>query len=812
MVLVLAATTARAGVVSWNFDRYGTVDGSRVAGVIPAANWNNSWPSDPTVNLMDDAGDATSLDISYTSYNTWTVNEPTPANPGQDADSSYNRELLNGYLNAGNATWNPNPTYSQVVISQIPYANYDIIVYFSSDAAGREGEVTNGATTYSFNTVGQTSVSGANALLLETTDTSGSFTTTANYAVFSGLTSATQTITVQMRDDDEWGGIAGFQVSGSGTQPNAQILSAKRGIGDAGASYAFLQAVNASWYHTWGTGLQSPGNFDALHIPMYRWWHSIPGHTDWILNRPEPTEWVMCFNEPERSDQDNLTVAEAITRVTEIAAGLAGSGIKIASPAVSDDGAGQAWLASFMSQANTAGLPIDAVCFHWYGAADPFDPVGAANAFLSRVDSYHNSYGLPVFISEFAIHDWGGAYPVEDMRTANKIFLQTVIPGLEARSYVAGYAWYNWFSDSPLVEGSPLAPTEIGVEYVGVLNGGDVYDVAGTDLGEHVAYLRGGELTNNSTGGVLRYINALDGLSTMSGSVDWSMAGTNWVRVQPGATLRKAGANLLTWTDTVITNEGVLEVTDGEVTIDNDDLIDGAGLLRVASGGTVSFHGARRGTIHHDIELDGGIVSTDIAGGFDLQAGQTLSGDGVAAGGLIARSGATVRVGVVSIAEPATLTVNGDLTLASGTTLELGMTDPNNADLLNVTGQLKAAGTLEVLLRSGASEPQPGDAFNIIDAGSVSGAFGAVTLSALAPGNLWDLRELYTTGVVSVLSASDAMNNFLSCLDGPNVAPTGGCGTEDQDADNDVDVHDLAAWQSCVTNPTGVLMNDCLAQ
>lgn len=199
------------GIVGWNYDRYGTVDGARLAGVEPATNWNNSWPNNPLTNLIDEQGAPTTLDISYNSYNTWTANNPQ-ANPGQDADGSYNRELLNGYLNAGPASWNPPVTATSVSLAEIPHGQYHIIVYFSSDAAGREGDVTDGTTTYSFNTIGPASVSGSNAVFAQTTDTAGTYAAAANYAVFSGLSGASQTITVQMRDDGEWGGIAAIQV------------------------------------------------------------------------------------------------------------------------------------------------------------------------------------------------------------------------------------------------------------------------------------------------------------------------------------------------------------------------------------------------------------------------------------------------------------------------------------------------------------------------------------------------------------------------------------------------------------------------
>ena len=208
-LFLASAAVASAAVVSWNYDRNGTVGGSNVAGVVPVANWNNSWPSNPTVNLVDDSGAATTLDLAYSSFNDWNI---VGSHPGVDADGSYNRELLNGYLNSGPAGWNPPITYSQVVLGEIGYGTYDIIVYFSSDAAGREGTVSDGVTTYSFNTLGPASVSGSNALFGQTTDIAGTYATAANYAIFSGLSGASQTITVQMRDNDEWGGIAGFQV------------------------------------------------------------------------------------------------------------------------------------------------------------------------------------------------------------------------------------------------------------------------------------------------------------------------------------------------------------------------------------------------------------------------------------------------------------------------------------------------------------------------------------------------------------------------------------------------------------------------
>ncbi|MBN2162218.1 MAG: hypothetical protein JXR25_14655 [Pontiellaceae bacterium] len=207
-----------AQVVSWNFDSYGTVnspDGMTYspvsAGIYPAANWNNSWRSSRHTNLMDNAGVDTTLDIDWVFDNDAAV--IGSIHPGPDTDGSFNREMLQGYLNAGASG---SVKQSTVVLSQIPYAEYTLYVYFSSDVAGRQGTVTDGATTYYFNTYGPDSINtdDGNAVFVEATDTTDAgYAVAANYAVFSGLTARDRTI---ICDIPVWGGIAGIQVVNAG--------------------------------------------------------------------------------------------------------------------------------------------------------------------------------------------------------------------------------------------------------------------------------------------------------------------------------------------------------------------------------------------------------------------------------------------------------------------------------------------------------------------------------------------------------------------------------------------------------------------
>lgn len=162
IAVAAAATSLQAQVISWNVDDNGTISGANVAGVVSAANWNDSWLENdnaispygsPTVvnGLIDNTGAATSLNIAYQAWGFWSVQGSAP---GQDSDSTYNRNLLNGYLNAGPAAWGPPVTNSIITLSQVPYAQYKLYVYFSSDTAGRIGSISDGTTVYDFASMG----------------------------------------------------------------------------------------------------------------------------------------------------------------------------------------------------------------------------------------------------------------------------------------------------------------------------------------------------------------------------------------------------------------------------------------------------------------------------------------------------------------------------------------------------------------------------------------------------------------------------------------------------------------------------------
>ena len=205
LAVVAAVTTGvqAQNIISWNENNGQTIPATGVAGVVAATNWNNSING---ISLNDESGASTGA--AFTIGGTWGV-WGIAGVTSPDGDGTYNRAIFTGYANTSSGI-GPE-TFS---ITGIPYLSYDLIVYFSSDAAARTGTINdaNAALTYDFSTMGlgsftDTSPTG-NAVFTQTTDTGGS-NPDANYAIFSDLTGSSDTLTLNIANG---GGIAGFQI------------------------------------------------------------------------------------------------------------------------------------------------------------------------------------------------------------------------------------------------------------------------------------------------------------------------------------------------------------------------------------------------------------------------------------------------------------------------------------------------------------------------------------------------------------------------------------------------------------------------
>lgn len=97
------------------------------------------------------------------------------------------------------------------------------------------------------------------------------------------------------------------------------------------------------------------------------------------------------------------------------------------------------------------------------------------------------------------------------------------------------------------------------------------------------------------------------------------------------------------------------------------------------------------------------------------------------------------------------LSVAGELVLAGTLYLDIDRDSLQGSDLIFGPPSVTFGGRLVV--RNLGSEPQPGDAFWLIDAGAYQGSFAALELPALPPGLAWDIPGLLSSGILAVRSA-----------------------------------------------------------
>jgi hypothetical protein len=105
------------------------------------------------------------------------------------------------------------------------------------------------------------------------------------------------------------------------------------------------------------------------------------------------------------------------------------------------------------------------------------------------------------------------------------------------------------------------------------------------------------------------------------------------------------------------------------------------------------------------------------------------------------------------------LTNQNNVILESTATLNLqlgGTTPCTSYDEYSVSGSLTLLDpTLDVSLTD-SFVPAAGESFTILSWGSLTGAFGTVTLPNLSTGLVWNTSALYTTGTISVAQQSSA--------------------------------------------------------
>lgn len=234
-------------------------------------------------------------------------------------------------------------------------------------------------------------------------------------------------------------GAAILATNALGVQPAMALAPAVSGIptglkgfgwgskGDLALSQ--LNSLNLDWYYGWSSKYPTtPENF----VPMVWGGGAVDTAISNIKSQLSLThaDTILGFNEPDFKKQAAMTTGEAVAAWPKLEA----TGLRLGSPATIAPNAW--WMDTFMTKAKNAGLRIDFVTMHCYGWPNAAD-------FLRKVDRLHDKWGLPVWVTEYAVADWSATATVKNRysRTQVNEFMEATVKGMRARPYVERFAW-----------------------------------------------------------------------------------------------------------------------------------------------------------------------------------------------------------------------------------------------------------------------------------------------------------------------------------------------------------------------------------
>ena len=215
-----------------------------------------------------------------------------------------------------------------------------------------------------------------------------------------------------------------------------------------------IQYMNNNWFYKWSNNGDS--DLDREYTPMA--WGKGAADDDndiEIIKSKYKSTHILAFNEPDdcngQSGQyGNMCVVD--TSLTYYK-NLLKSGLRMVSPACRQDAVFN-WLNEFNSKAIDENIRIDVIAVHWYDwGSNPqnspnANPQDVFNRFVNYLESVHQMYGLPIWITEFNANRHRNEW-------VHRQFLQLALPFLEETDYIERYSFFppttqvaNFFDDN----------------------------------------------------------------------------------------------------------------------------------------------------------------------------------------------------------------------------------------------------------------------------------------------------------------------------------------------------------------------------
>ncbi len=198
----------------------------------------------------------------------------------------------------------------------------------------------------------------------------------------------------------------------------------------SGSPESNTNKMNCTWLYTWSADQSSKNNYEYVPEKWQRYWPSWDE-----INNKENISHVIAYNEPDHTEQSNITVAQAVAQWPEFMK----SGLRIGSPACTEF---STWLYPFIDSIKARNYRCDYVVIHayWGGLS--------ATQWYNNLKAIYQRTGRPLWIKEWnnganwTTEWWPDGYSESLTKQFNE--LKAILNVMDTASFVERYSIYNW--------------------------------------------------------------------------------------------------------------------------------------------------------------------------------------------------------------------------------------------------------------------------------------------------------------------------------------------------------------------------------
>jgi hypothetical protein len=213
-------------------------------------------------------------------------------------------------------------------------------------------------------------------------------------------------------------------------------VSKKGWCGTGSGSISDANKVNGTWFYSWSADQASQTTLEYVPIRQKDGW---PSWTE--INGKQYVSHVLGYNEPDHTEQSNVTVARAVAEWPN----MLKTGLRVGAPAVTNN----SWLYQFMDSCDAHHYRVDYVAYHAYWGAK------SAINWYNDLKAIYVRTGRPLWITEWnnganwTTETWPDASKALTTANAQKQLtdITNILQVLDTASFIERYSIYNWVQD-----------------------------------------------------------------------------------------------------------------------------------------------------------------------------------------------------------------------------------------------------------------------------------------------------------------------------------------------------------------------------